>query len=74
VGLTGVGTHATRLAAVEQALAGRPADAATFEAAAAHAADGLEDVNADIHASAEYRRAMVVVFTRRALADAAARG
>jgi carbon-monoxide dehydrogenase medium subunit len=37
------------------------------------AGDGLSDINADIHASAEYRRAMVKVFTRRALEMAAAR-
>ena len=33
----------------------------------------LEDVNADIHASEEYRRAMIPVFTRRALSAAMAR-
>jgi CO/xanthine dehydrogenase FAD-binding subunit len=33
----------------------------------------LGDVNADIHASAEYRRAMVQVFARRALQSAMAR-
>ena len=33
----------------------------------------LSEVNADIHASAEYRRAMVQVFVRRALSAAMAR-
>jgi CO/xanthine dehydrogenase FAD-binding subunit len=31
------------------------------------------DVNSDIHASDDYRRAMVKVFTRRALEEALAR-
>jgi carbon-monoxide dehydrogenase medium subunit len=73
VGLTGATTHAVRLAAVERALAGTPLSAASIEAAAAHAADGIADVNADLHASAEYRRAMIPVFTRRALMAAMAR-
>ena len=42
-------------------------------AAAAVAADGLEDVNSDIHASEAYHRAMVKVFTRRAIEKAAGR-
>ena len=42
-------------------------------AAAAGAAEGLEDLSSDIHASAEYRRAMIPVFTRRALEGARAR-
>ena len=33
----------------------------------------LTEVNADIHASADYRRAMIPVFTRRAVIAAAAR-
>ena len=73
VGLTGASSHATRLAAVEAALAGQPLTAATIERAAGLAGWGLGDVNADIHASADYRRAMVPVFTRRALAAAMAR-
>ncbi len=73
VAVTGASTHARRLPAVEALLVGRPANAATFAAAAAIAGDGLEDVNADLHASAEYRLAMVKVFTRRALERAAAR-
>jgi carbon-monoxide dehydrogenase medium subunit len=71
VGITGAGSHAIRLTAVEQALAGKPANKASFEAAAALAK--VDDVNSDIHASAEYRREMIKVFTRRALEAAAAR-
>jgi len=73
VGLTGASTHATRLVDVEKALAGKPASAASLEAAAKNAGAKLKDVNADIHASEEYRRAMVAVFTERALKAALAR-
>jgi carbon-monoxide dehydrogenase medium subunit len=71
IGLTGAGTHATRLTAVEKALAGKPAAKQSIEAAAASATAG--DLNADIHASEEYRRAMIPVFTKRALEGALAR-
>src|SRR5262245_29895321 len=54
VGITGAGSHASKLAAVEQALAGKPANKASFDAAAALAK--VDDVNSDIHASEEYRR------------------
>lgn len=67
IGLTGASTHAQRLPAVEAALAGKELTQANIDAAAAVAADGLEDVNSDIHASEAYRRAMVKVFTRRAI-------
>jgi carbon-monoxide dehydrogenase medium subunit len=73
VAVTGAGTHARRLPEVEAALAGRAPDAATIAAAASVAGDSLEDVNSDLHASEEYRRAMVKVFARRALERAAAR-
>ena len=73
LGLTGALSHAVRLTAVEEALAGRPADADTVAAAAARAGDGLSDLNADIHAGADYRRAMVGVFAQRALRAALAR-
>ncbi|MGI8925443.1 MAG: FAD binding domain-containing protein [Tepidiformaceae bacterium] len=73
IGLTGASTHAQRLANVEQALAGKRLDEAAINAAAAIAGEGLQDVNADIHASEAYRRAMVKVFTRRAIERAAAR-
>ena len=72
-GLTGAGSHATRLIDVEKALEGKPATAASVEAAARGAGAGLDDVNSDIHGSAEYRRAMIPVFTERALKQALAR-
>jgi len=71
IGLTGAGTHAARLAAVERALAGTPATDRSLEAAAALAT--LDELNSDIHASEAYRRAMIPVFTRRALKAAMAR-
>ena len=72
IGITGASTHATRLTAVEQALAGKPATKETIATASA-AASVDDDVNSDIHASDEYRRAMMKVFTRRALEEALAR-
>ena len=73
IGLTGAATHATRLTDVEKALAGKPASAASIEAATRNAGATLEDLNSDIHASADYRRAMVQVFSERALKGALAR-
>ena len=73
IGLTGAGTHATRLTKVEQALAGQTASKEAVEKAAAGAGAELSDLNADIHASADYRKAMISVFTKRALTKALAR-
>ncbi|MBA2355771.1 MAG: xanthine dehydrogenase family protein subunit M [Acidobacteria bacterium] len=73
IGVTGATSHARRLINVERALAGQPLSTATIESAAQLAGLELDEVNADIHASAEYRRAMVQVFTRRALSAAMAR-
>ena len=73
VGLTGASSHATRLANVEQALAGKPLSKATIEAAAKVAGADLASVNSDIHATESYRRAMIPVFTKRALESAMAR-
>jgi carbon-monoxide dehydrogenase medium subunit len=70
VGVTGVGPKAYRATAVEEALVGKGADA--IADAASHAADGI-DCNDDIHASAEYRAHLAVVFARRALQAAFAR-
>ncbi len=73
VGLTGAASHACRLPKVEQALAGHAPASSEVERALQAAGQDLGDLNADIHASADYRRAMIPVFARRALHAAAAR-
>ena len=73
IGLTGASSSPSRLENVEAALTGRSAVSGAFSAAARVAGDGIEDLNEDIHASADYRRAMIRVFTRRALDRALAR-
>jgi aerobic carbon-monoxide dehydrogenase medium subunit len=73
IGLTGAGSHAIRLTNVEEALAGQAASTETIGAVAKIAGTDLQTVNADIHASEDYRRAMIPVFTRRALEKAIAR-
>ena len=73
VAVTGATTHATRLTDVEKALAGNKASADVVAAASANAGSGIADLNADLHGSAEYRKAMIPVFTRRALEKALAR-
>jgi CO/xanthine dehydrogenase FAD-binding subunit len=72
VALTGVGDHPYRASAVESALAGSDGSKASIAAAAAHATGDVE-VNSDIHADREYRTAMAVVYTRRAIESALAR-
>jgi aerobic carbon-monoxide dehydrogenase medium subunit len=74
IGLTGAGPSAVRLTNVEQALAGKKASKESIGSAAGLAGVGLEQINSDIHAGEEYRRAMIPVFTRRALEAALARG
>jgi aerobic carbon-monoxide dehydrogenase medium subunit len=74
VGLTGAVACAVRLTNVEQALAGQPATTAAVTAASAQAGSGLGAINGDLHASAEYRQAMIPVFARRALEAALKRG
>jgi aerobic carbon-monoxide dehydrogenase medium subunit len=70
VGLTGASSHAIRLTEVEQALTGKQISADNVEAASRLAGKGLSDVNSDLHASDEYRRSMIPVFTKRALISA----
>jgi len=72
VGITGLGPKAFRATAVEKALRGKKAAEKLFEDAAHDAAQGIEPLS-DLHASAEYRREMAVVHTRRALKRAFAR-
>ncbi|HSE96556.1 MAG TPA: xanthine dehydrogenase family protein subunit M [Methylomirabilota bacterium] len=72
VAVTGVGAKATRAKGVEAALAGKALDAATIQAAAAKAADGIE-MSADLQGSVEYKQHLTRVYARRALEAAAAR-
>ncbi len=73
LGLTGATSHPTRLTNVEEALFGQVPSRDVLESAAQLAGDGLENVNEDLHASENYRRAMVSVFAHRALQKAHAR-
>jgi carbon-monoxide dehydrogenase medium subunit len=73
IGLTGAGPNAVRLSAVEKALAGQKATKDAVAAAVKDAGSELTSVNADIHASEEYRKAMIPVFTARAVNAAIAR-
>ncbi len=70
IGAIGVTNGPVRLKAAEAALAGRAVDEATILAVAALADDGL-DVADDIHAPADYRRALLQVLLERALRRAA---
>jgi carbon-monoxide dehydrogenase medium subunit len=68
VAVTGIAAKAYRATAVEQAFAGG-ADAGE---AASRVADGV-DVNGDLYASADFRRHLARVYTRRAIEAAAAK-
>jgi carbon-monoxide dehydrogenase medium subunit len=70
--LLGVADVPLRLPAVEASLAGAPATAETFAAAAADAVADLV-LASDVHGSAEFRRHLAQVTVRRTLTTAAAR-
>jgi carbon-monoxide dehydrogenase medium subunit len=70
VGVTGAGTRAVRAKGVEAALTGKKLDAATIEAAAQKAAEGV-DVQADLQGSVEYKSHLLRVFAKRAMEAAA---
>jgi carbon-monoxide dehydrogenase medium subunit len=72
IGVTGVADHPYRASEVEDALVGTTGAAGDIATAVAKVVGGRE-VNSDIHASAEYRSAMAVVYTRRAIEAALAR-
>jgi carbon-monoxide dehydrogenase medium subunit len=72
VAMGGLSGTAMRAAAVESALTGQPLNADTLAQAASHAADGT-DPDGDIFASADYKRQVAVVYTRKALEAASAR-
>ncbi len=71
IGITGAGTMAVRAKGVEAAIAGKAADAASIQAAAESAPDGV-DVQADLQGSEEYKRHLLKVFAKRAMEAAAA--
>jgi len=72
VGITGVASKAYRAGGVEAALIGKQLDEQIIAAAASNAVDGI-DANADLSASAEYRRHLAQVHTRRAIGSAVTR-
>jgi carbon-monoxide dehydrogenase medium subunit len=71
VGIGGAEAFPRRIAEAEGALAGRPPDTTAFRAAADAAADAVDPLE-DIQSSADYRRDLVRVVTRRALERAVA--
>lgn len=68
-GLSGIGYRAT---AAEKALEGTAGSASDIQAAAAVVAEG-KDANADLHASADYRRHLATVYAARAIMAAIGR-
>lgn len=72
IGVTGAGSKAERQAASEQALVGSDGSADAIATAAEHSGAEM-DILGDIHASEDYRRAMVKVYTKRALRKAVER-
>ncbi len=71
--LFGVGPTPVRARAAEQVVNGQKPSDTLWENAAAKVNDDISEPLSDVHASAEYRRHLARVLTRRALAEAAAR-
>ena len=69
IGMTNMGSVPLRAGAVEAALRGQPLTRENIAAAAEHAAEGT-DPPADLNASAEYKRHLARVLSRRALEEA----
>jgi aerobic carbon-monoxide dehydrogenase medium subunit len=72
IGVTGLSNRAYRARAAETALEGKAGSASEIQNAAALAAEGV-DANSDLHASADFRRHLAVVYAARALTAALAR-
>lgn len=66
VAMTGLASHALRLTAVESALAGKAATPDEIEAAAQRASEGLE-LRDSLGGSADYKKNLAAVYTRRAM-------
>jgi aerobic carbon-monoxide dehydrogenase medium subunit len=69
IGLTHMASTPLRATAAEQALRGKPLDERSIAAAADEAAEGTNPP-ADLNATADYKRHLARVLTRRALSDA----
>ena len=69
IGITGVSSKAYRPSAVESALTGAKLDEPMIANAGAHATDGIE-ANGDLFASADYRKHLAEVYTKRAISAA----
>jgi carbon-monoxide dehydrogenase medium subunit len=72
VGITGVAAKAYRANGVESALRGSALDEQAIASASSHAANSV-DANTDLYASADYRKHLAQVYTRRAIQTAASR-
>jgi aerobic carbon-monoxide dehydrogenase medium subunit len=72
IGVTGLSNRAFRATAAEKALEGKAGSAAEVQAAAALVAQGIE-ANADLHASADYRKHLAVIYAAKALTAALSR-
>ena len=74
VAVTGAGPHAIRAKRTERILIGKVPTPAVIRRAGERAGAEIGDgFNSDIHASAEYRAAMTIVFAERAIAEAVGR-
>ena len=71
--LFGVGPTPVRARAAEQVLTGQKPSERLFERSGQKVNDAIEEPLSDVHASAEYRRHLAQVLTRRALAEAITR-
>ena len=72
VGITEMATKSFRARGVEHTLEGQAIDEAAITTAAEPASTGVEALS-DLHASGEYRLALVQVYTKRALLRALTR-
>jgi carbon-monoxide dehydrogenase medium subunit len=71
IGVTGLSNHSYRAVAAEKALEGTAGSATDVQHAAAQIPQG--DINSDLHASADYRRHVAVVYAARAILAAISR-
>jgi carbon-monoxide dehydrogenase medium subunit len=71
--LFGVGPTPLRARGAEQVVSGEAPGEAVFAEAAKKAGEELDEPLSDVHASAEYRRHLAQVLTRRGLAESAGR-